>query len=54
MRIVAARGNINEEQMGIFPLAGAGGGIRGRGRGSNSGRIGKGVAEGRVTRPRGL
>ena len=27
VRIVAVRGNVNDEQMGVFPLAGRGGGL---------------------------
>ena len=45
VRVVAVRGNLNEEQTGIFPQDGQGGGARGRGRGSTRGRRG--------TRPRG-
>ena len=49
VRIVAVRGNVNDEQMGVFPLAGRGGGTRGRGRGCNSGR--REESRGRGTRP---
>ena len=34
VRVIAIRGNLNEEQIGVFPLDGGGGGTRGRGRGS--------------------
>ena len=44
VRVIAVRGNLNEEQIGVFPLDGRGGGTRGRGRGSTRGR---------GTRPRG-
>ena len=33
VRVVAVRGNLNEEQTGVFPQDGQGGGERGRGRG---------------------
>ena len=44
VRVVAVRGNLNEEQTGVFPQEGQGGGARGRGRGRGS----------RGTRPRGI
>ena len=43
VRVVAVRGNLNEEQTGVFPQDGQGGGERGRGRGRGR----------RGTRPRG-
>ena len=49
VRIVAVRGNVSDEQMGIFPLDGRRGRTRGRGRGHNSGR--REESRGRGTRP---
>ena len=39
VRVIAVKGNVNAEQMEVFPLAGGGGGTRGRG--NNSGRRGR-------------
>ena len=51
VRIVAVRGNVNEEQTGVFPPAGRGGGTRGRGRGSSRAR--RGFSRGAGIRARG-
>ena len=51
VRVVAVRGNVNEEQTGVFPLAGGGGVSGGRGRGSSRG--GQGRSRGRGTGSRG-
>ena len=51
VRVVAVRGNVNEEQTGFCPQAGRGGGTRGRGRGSSRAR--RGLSRGRSSRARG-
>ena len=51
VRVIAVRGNVNEEQAGLFPRDGRGGGPGGRGRGSSRG--GQRGSTGRGTRPRG-
>ena len=51
VRVMAVRGNLNDEQTVIFPLAGRGGGTRGRGRGSRRG--GQENNRRRGARPRG-
>ena len=52
VRVMAVRGNLNEEQAAIFPLDGRRGGPRG-GRGRGSMRAGHGNTRGRGARPRG-
>ena len=52
VRVMALRGNLNEEQAAIFPLDGRKGGHRG-GRARGSMRAGHGKTRGRGVRPRG-
>ena len=52
VRIITVKGNVNDEQMGVFALDGGGAGTRGRGRGRNIGMRkdsrGRGTRSGRL------